>query len=154
MLRQQTDLLLSFYLHRWDSVALEVIAIIKQQLSSHPDYSIVTTGHSLGGSLALLAAISLRQNFPDRYEPIFSSQRHRNSLLSKIRTYSYGAPRTGVNTFDCDCILRGFDTFSPCTRIKFFPSMLMKHLGKMHSEVNQLILYYSFFPDKRSNEFF
>ena len=53
-------------LHRWDSIALQVDAIVRQQVSSHPDYSIVTTGHSLGGSLALLAAISLRQNFPER----------------------------------------------------------------------------------------
>lgn len=69
MQRQQTDLL-SFYFHRWDSVALQALAIVRQQVSSHPDYSIVTTGHSLGGSLALLAAVSLKQNFPDRYEPV------------------------------------------------------------------------------------
>ena len=100
---KQTNCFLSFYFHRWDSIALQVLAIVKQQVSSHPDYSIVTTGHSLGGSLALLAAISLRQNFPDRYEPIIiSSNDYCNSLLSKIRTYSYGAPRTGVNTFASD----------------------------------------------------
>ena len=40
------------------SIALQVLAIVKQQESSHPDYSIVTTSHSLGGSLALFAAIS------------------------------------------------------------------------------------------------
>jgi len=55
-------------LHRWDSVTLQVLSIVRQQVASYPDYSIVTTGHSLGGSLALLAAITLRQTFPDRYE--------------------------------------------------------------------------------------
>jgi predicted lipase len=73
----------SGFLLSWDSIALQVYAVVRQQISSHPDYSIVTTGHSLGGSLALLAAISLMQNFPD----------------SKIRTYSYGAPRTGNRNF-------------------------------------------------------
>lgn len=100
--RQQTDLQLSFYLHRWDSVTLQVLAIVAQQVASYPDYSIVTLGHSLGGSLALLAAITLRQTFHDRYEPTMSSIQYHNPLLSKIRTYSYGAPRTGVKIFDYD----------------------------------------------------
>ncbi|KAF5327684.1 hypothetical protein D9619_004300 [Psilocybe cf. subviscida] len=73
----------SGFLFAWDSVALQVVATVKSVLEKHPNYSIVTTGHSLGGSLALLAAISLQQNFS----------------TIPIRTYSYGAPRTGNKIF-------------------------------------------------------
>jgi hypothetical protein len=50
---------------RWDSVALEVRMIISQQLKSQPDYAIATSGHSLGGVLALFSAIMLKQHHPD-----------------------------------------------------------------------------------------
>ncbi|TFK34599.1 Alpha/Beta hydrolase protein [Crucibulum laeve] len=73
----------SGFLLNWDSVALQVIEIVSLQLKKHPGFSIVTTGHSLGGSLALLAAVTLQQNFPD----------------SKVRTFSYGSPRTGNDVF-------------------------------------------------------
>ncbi|PBK89315.1 alpha/beta-hydrolase, partial [Armillaria gallica] len=70
----------SGFLVGWNSIAIQIISVIKQQLFLHPDLkNLVTTGHSLGGSLATLAAICLRRNFP--------------SLTT--RTYSYGAPRIG-----------------------------------------------------------
>lgn len=47
----------------WDSIAIEVIRIIDDQLEKYPDYTLVTTGHSLGGALALFAAVTLQQNF-------------------------------------------------------------------------------------------
>ncbi|KAJ8695418.1 hypothetical protein PTI98_008021 [Pleurotus ostreatus] len=62
----------------WNSIALQVISIVRAQLNAHPGYSLVTTGHSLGGSLSSLAAISLKQNFPK----------------VPIRMYTYGQPRT------------------------------------------------------------
>ena len=71
-----------FYLHRWDSVVVQVLSIVGQQVSSHPGYSIVTTGHSLGGSLALLAAVTLQQTFADRYETMNAYKRHGNPLSS------------------------------------------------------------------------
>ncbi|KAF8872586.1 Alpha/Beta hydrolase protein [Infundibulicybe gibba] len=73
----------SGFLTAWNSIALQVIAIVSVELAAHPDHSLVTTGHSLGGSLAALAAIALQQNFPQ----------------SEVRTYSYGAPRTGNRAF-------------------------------------------------------
>ncbi|KAF8079219.1 alpha/beta-hydrolase [Lyophyllum atratum] len=67
------------FLTSWNSVALQVIATVGAQLALHPDYTIITTGHSLGGALSSLAGISLKQNFPS----------------SKLRLYTYGQPRTG-----------------------------------------------------------
>jgi predicted lipase len=70
----------SGFLVAWDSVALEVIALLKQQLARHHGYTIVTTGHSLGGALAAIASVCLQQ--------ICKS--------SSVKLYSYGAPRAGV----------------------------------------------------------
>lgn len=72
--------LMSSILFRWNSVAIQIIAVVNEQLVFYPDYGLVTLGHSLGGAMAALAAISLRMNFPDNL----------------TRCYSYGAPRTGV----------------------------------------------------------
>lgn len=73
----------SGFLLAWNSIAFQVIAIVSQQLRLHPGFSIVTTGHSLGGSLSSLAAVTLKHNFPD----------------NEVRTYSYGTPRTGNKIF-------------------------------------------------------
>lgn len=73
----------SGFLLAWNSIAVQVIAVVSRQLKSYPGFSIVTSGHSLGGSLSSLAALSLKHNFPD----------------SEVRTYSYGAPRTGNKVF-------------------------------------------------------
>ncbi|KAF9483200.1 alpha/beta-hydrolase [Pholiota conissans] len=73
----------SGFLLAWDSIAAEIILTIGKELVIYPEYSIATTGHSLGGSLALLAAVSLQQNFK----------------TTSVRTYSYGAPRTGNKVF-------------------------------------------------------
>ncbi len=48
--------------YSWDSISPEVILAIGSQLVMHEDHTVVTTGHSMGGSLALLAAIALQQN--------------------------------------------------------------------------------------------
>lgn len=67
----------------WLSIASNVIPIVQSELSAHPDYALVTTGHSLGGSLASLAAVTLKGNFPD----------------AALRMYTYGQPRTGNPTY-------------------------------------------------------
>ncbi|KAA1470189.1 alpha/beta-hydrolase [Dentipellis sp. KUC8613] len=71
------------FLNAWNSVAAQVISTVKSQLSSHSGYTIVTTGHSLGGALSSLAGITLKQNFPS----------------SPIRMYTYGQPRTGNDNY-------------------------------------------------------
>ncbi|KAJ7122136.1 Alpha/Beta hydrolase protein, partial [Mycena epipterygia] len=69
----------SGFIRSYNSVAPQVIAVVKDQLAQFPDYTIVSTGHSLGGSLASLAGVSLKSNFPD----------------TPMRLYTYGQPRTG-----------------------------------------------------------
>jgi len=71
------------FLSAWNSVVDVVISIVEAELAAKPEYSIVAVGHSLGGAVASLAAISLRQNF----------------RTSVTRMYSYGQPRTGNRVY-------------------------------------------------------
>ncbi|KAF8059839.1 alpha/beta-hydrolase [Lyophyllum atratum] len=73
----------SGFLRAWNSIAAIVISTVRQELASHPGYTIVTTGHSLGGALSSLAGITLKQNFPN----------------VPIRMYTYGQPRTGNSAY-------------------------------------------------------
>jgi len=71
---------------RWNAISLEIIAILTEQLLLYPSYNLVTTGHSLGGALSILGAISLKRHFPDEFS-------------EGVKCYSYGAPRVGVSVF-------------------------------------------------------
>jgi len=64
---------------RWNSVVDEVLTSVRAELDAHPNYKLVASGHSLGGALASLAAITLKQNFPS----------------APLKLYSYGQPRVG-----------------------------------------------------------
>jgi len=73
----------SGFLNAWNSVAAGVISTVKAQVATYPSYAIVTSGHSLGGSLSSLAAISMKYNFPNNV----------------VRMYTYGQPRTGNDAY-------------------------------------------------------
>ncbi|KAF8333871.1 alpha/beta-hydrolase [Amanita rubescens] len=73
----------SGFLMDWISIAAEVVEIVKEQLHHHRQYKLVTVGHSLGGALATLAALTLKLKFPE----------------NQVRTYSYGSPRVGNKEF-------------------------------------------------------
>ncbi|KAI5891636.1 alpha/beta-hydrolase [Schizophyllum commune H4-8] len=76
----------SGFLAAWNSVALEVIAIVTEELErlAGCGYSLVATGHSLGGALATMAIVALRQRFTG---------------VPVTKLYSYGAPRVGNAEF-------------------------------------------------------
>lgn len=63
----------------YNSVSSQVLALVRAQLALHPKYTIRVTGHSLGGALASLAAVSLKSNFPNQ----------------QVFGYTLGQPRTG-----------------------------------------------------------
>jgi predicted lipase len=63
----------------WNSVANQVISTVRTQLAAHPGYTIITTGHSLGGALSSLAGLSMKSNFP----------------TNPVQLYTFGQPRTG-----------------------------------------------------------
>ena len=67
------------FLNAYNSVAPHVLSTISDQIAKYPDYSLISTGHSLGGALASIAGVSLASNFPD----------------TSLRLFTYGQPRTG-----------------------------------------------------------
>ncbi|KAM0479979.1 hypothetical protein ACHAPX_004558 [Trichoderma viride] len=65
----------------WNEIADAATAAISQAVAANPGFSIVTTGHSLGGAVATLAAADLRtQGY-------------------SIDIYTYGSPRVGNDVF-------------------------------------------------------
>jgi hypothetical protein len=50
----------------WSAVHESVISEVKSLISKYPDYSLESTGHSLGGSLTYISYVALSQNFPDK----------------------------------------------------------------------------------------
>ncbi|KAF8628988.1 hypothetical protein AX15_003610 [Amanita polypyramis BW_CC] len=105
------------FLISWCSIAPEVIELLIAQAHSHPHYDLVTVGHSLGGALATLAAVSLKLKFPDH----------------KVRTYSYGSPRVGNKEF-ADFINTNFgkDAFRVVHTSDGVPTIIPKSLGYHH----------------------
>jgi len=71
----------SGFLNSYNSVASLVVSIVRSQLELYTDFNVVCAGHSLGGALASLAAISLRKNLQD--------------FDGTIRLFTFGQPRTG-----------------------------------------------------------
>ncbi|KAJ3570017.1 hypothetical protein NP233_g4674 [Leucocoprinus birnbaumii] len=71
------------FLASYNSIASDVLRIVEKQLEAHPSYSVVVTGHSLGGALAPLGAISIRAAYPK----------------VPMKLFTYGQPRVGNSAF-------------------------------------------------------
>ncbi|EJD04681.1 alpha/beta-hydrolase [Fomitiporia mediterranea MF3/22] len=91
------------FMDAYNSVADTVISTVSDQLKAHPDYSLISTGHSLGGALASLGGVSLAANFPD----------------TPLRVFTFGQPRTGnpayatlaENLIGVSNLFRGTETY-------------------------------------------
>ncbi|KAG2017474.1 lipase [Coprinopsis cinerea AmutBmut pab1-1] len=110
------------FLTAWNSVALQVLTIVQTQLKRHPEIEgVVTTGHSLGGAVALLGALSLVGKVDESV---------------KVRTYSYGSPRAGNRVF-ADHIqeLFGERAHRVVNSNDGVPTMIPRRLGYHHHGV-------------------
>lgn len=54
----------SGFLYAYNVVSSTVLKTVKAQAASYPSYTIVVTGHSLGGAVASLAAVSIKSALP------------------------------------------------------------------------------------------
>ncbi|KAJ7209011.1 Alpha/Beta hydrolase protein, partial [Mycena haematopus] len=70
----------SGFIRSYNSVADQVVALVKTQLDQNPEYAVMSTGRRLGGSLASLAGVSLKSNFPNTLMRLY------------IRPAPYGQP--------------------------------------------------------------
>lgn len=50
----------------WSAVHDDVITEVKSLIAKYPDYTLESTGHSLGGALTYISYVALAQNFPDK----------------------------------------------------------------------------------------
>ncbi|TDZ39974.1 Mono- and diacylglycerol lipase [Colletotrichum spinosum] len=65
----------------WDEIKDTVFAAVKTAKAANPSFSVITTGHSLGGAVATIAAAELRRSgYP-------------------TDVYTYGSPRVGNDAF-------------------------------------------------------
>ncbi|GES65500.1 feruloyl esterase A [Aspergillus terreus] len=69
------------YFIGWSSVQDQVMSLVKEQADQYPDYTLTVTGHSLGASMASLAAAQL------------------SGTYDNITLYTFGEPRSGNEAF-------------------------------------------------------
>ena len=50
----------------WSSVHDDIISEVQSLIEKYPDYTLESTGHSLGGSLTYISYVALASNFPDK----------------------------------------------------------------------------------------
>lgn len=99
------------FITAFNSVAETVLSVVSNQVSTYPSYSLVSTGHSLGGALASLGGVSLAANFPS----------------VPLRMFTFGQPRTGNPAYatlaedfvGVDNIYRGTETYDGVPTIPF-----------------------------------
>jgi len=60
----------------------DVLSAVKSLQSDHPSFTVMVTGHSLGGALATLTAMDLK-----------------NSGINNVKLWNYGSPRVGDTAF-------------------------------------------------------
>ncbi|KAJ7878061.1 Alpha/Beta hydrolase protein [Mycena leptocephala] len=71
------------FLAVYNVVAQTVLDGVKAEFAEHPAYTIVVTGHSLGGAIASLAAPALKSELP----------------IAAIKLFTFGQPRVGNRKF-------------------------------------------------------
>jgi hypothetical protein len=69
------------FLSAWNSVAAETISAVQAEMATDPNSRVIITGHSLGGSLASLATVSMLGSGMN------------------VTTYTYGQTRTGNKAY-------------------------------------------------------
>ncbi|GKT84567.1 lipase [Colletotrichum tofieldiae] len=69
------------FANAWDEVKNALLTSVKSAKAANPSYTIIATGHSLGGAIATIAAANLRR---DGYP---------------VDLYTYGSPRVGNDAF-------------------------------------------------------
>jgi len=116
--KNNTALVHAGFLLSYNSVRAVVVHVVRHQLLAFPDYTVVITGHSLGGALASIAALSVKSNIPS----------------AAIRLFTYGQPRTGDAAYADlveDVVGRNF-IYRAVHTWDGVPTMIPENLGYHH----------------------
>ncbi|KAI9437657.1 alpha/beta-hydrolase [Lactarius indigo] len=106
------------FLFSYNSVRSVVLDAVREQLRAFPGYVVVLTGHSLGGALASLAALSVKSNFP----------------WVAVRLFTFGQPRTGDGAFAdlLESIVGRDNIFRAVHTWDGVPTVVPEYLGYRH----------------------
>ncbi|KAL5494551.1 hypothetical protein ACEPAI_12 [Sanghuangporus weigelae] len=108
------------FLSAFNSVASDMLSAVSSELQAHPDYELISTGHSLGAALASLGGVSLASNFPG----------------APLQVFTFGQPRTGDSAYaDLAEQLIGVDKlFRAVHTSDGVPTLVPRFLGYEHHE--------------------
>ena len=102
-LHTSTNGLRNYFWSLIQAVRQQIIPLLKEILTLIPTIdTVVTTGHSLGGALAVLCAFDLALVFKENSDMGMLKIPNRSSFLKmnrKIKCITFGAPRVGDFTF-------------------------------------------------------
>ncbi|TDL27132.1 alpha/beta-hydrolase [Rickenella mellea] len=106
------------FLTAYNAVAPLILKALKTQHELYPDYTLISTGHSLGGAIASLGGVSMKCNFPE----------------ANVRLFTFGQPRTGnaayaafvETTLGVRNVHRAVHTFDGV------PTIIPQYLGYQH----------------------
>ncbi|KAK9708654.1 hypothetical protein K7432_009515 [Basidiobolus ranarum] len=91
------------FLKAFNSVSEDVISGLKQvvdQLPNNPDdYQLLVTGHSLGGAVAVLGAMEIKNHLLNPKSPRCITPPAKTINPAKILLHTYGQPRVGNEKF-------------------------------------------------------
>jgi len=104
--------------HAWLTVSDSTIKLVTSELVAHPSYSVVCVGHSLGGAMASLCAVSLQKIFPP----------------TVVKMYTYGQPRTGNEIYArwVEQVITPARSFRVVHSLDGVPTMVPRILGFRH----------------------
>ncbi|KAI9497378.1 Alpha/Beta hydrolase protein [Zychaea mexicana] len=98
----------------YEEVAEQIVSVVEQQVQEYPDYSLTSTGHSLGGCTSTLHALDLHQ-------------RGYNVTL-----YSHAAPRIGNRAFVEYAASTGIPYYRLTNKRDLFVDFPSRLLGYVH----------------------
>ncbi|KAJ7764326.1 alpha/beta-hydrolase [Mycena metata] len=106
------------FLGAYNDVALEILSTVKAQLAQFPHYRLLLTGHSLGGAIAALAAVSLKNASPH----------------AVISLYTFGQPRAGNPAFATyvEDMIDASNIFRTIHTVDGIPRMVLRDWGYEH----------------------
>ncbi|KAF7298746.1 Lipase-3 domain-containing protein [Mycena indigotica] len=122
------------FLDAYNDVAKDILSIITSQLSTR-QYRLVVTGHSLGGSVASIAAVSLKTAFPHTDLKLFTFGHSWYGLSWRLRSDCVlGQPRVGNSEFATyvEDLLGTENIFRAVHTFDGVPTIIPQALGYQH----------------------